>query len=1001
MGAGVRLELADADFLAFCTELAIAREEAGAGPSAHVSVGQRVDALQVIHGLNRSDAWLPPGVPPEAETAVAIFARHLAPILCETPAMRGALDGLLARIGPPGTFQPPLKPGWGRVTQKDTEKSNLKGKVEPRSEYFGDFLRSELRWQFFALLRLLRSAAVPTLLVVVPVATVLAFVFQHHPELICRYAPARAIALRSTTGCNDAETGVVVNPGTVSPEGRITGNGSTKQTLSPRPDHAGRADDSGALDRALAVLEIAGFDMSPTLLAQHLSATSPVNLHPALYLDTMLTRWPLPADRPIPRSKAGAMAVLNFGLAVAELERSKGAAEAIRARIPAIEERSAAQVTPVFVGDERLPDLNFAGEEEMPGLGFFAGIDPRLAQLAVDDVADELLSLSETVDGAGTDFSGIELARIADGMEVRFGVSAGSTTAQQDLVEFGTILLAFRDALQAQAPLDRSFESPLQPWPRVVSYIPMAAPVLALVWAVLGYPAAVARRLQNWPRQPPRLFHLIVPAPDGESALTATVLRVARALRHTAPLVTASLDIERSLSRTLRAGGYFSPVLRQRRNLAVHLVLIHRRTMVEHEPRRIAALFGRLRTAGVSIALYEYASDPDRVRVFGQPGAPTQDLALLLQEYPDARLILVTKGDEFTGGGAYGVAAATVERLKQWDQRVVVTPVPPGNWGLREWTLSQRLGLPIARAGIDGIPDLVATFPSDPGPVRGLPSRPASPAEWLHKATLSHTPADIVPSLPRLLAISEAEAAVPMAPPPDRVDAIAMTLRRWLGPDGYLWLQACASYPALRYPLTRWLGAALFGDRASSRSLAQLSQLGWFAVGRMPQALAARLRADLTDAQRGQIMGILGRFYAACQPETASPAQDAGRGYHDNRIAYEPDPLLDPVEAARILPAAMTPVPEAEEQTLRQVGLVVMADRAAVVLAVGLLALALFAVWPDRQALPLPPGAWLPAVAVLVVWTVAGVMVLAVTTALRRTRRSMPPTIAPTGERLA
>jgi hypothetical protein len=790
----------------------------------------------------------------------------------------------------------------------------------------------------------------------------------------------------------------------------------------------------GPLHRALTALERTGFDRSPAQLAEHLAATGSVGLDPALYLDAMLRRWPLAADHPIPRSRVGALAVVNFGMAAADLEGNTGALEAIQSRLPGLTQPEPGEWVTLPDGTV-LPDAPQDEDDRDLSLRGLFDIDPRLARLSVDEVVLGVWSLTPfpaditpgLSDGAPPGevqslrtnqqrfdqlSSGLAepvwdedlrlvyplntLQTFADALLSRFGVDPGFDPTGTETVTLNAIVAVIRASLEAEAPLDGSFRAVLVPWPAEVGLVLITPVLLALVWAWLGFAAALRRELARFPRVPPPQFHLVVPAPDREApALALAARRLAPQLRHTLPRETASLDVEATLARTLKQGGYFSPVLRTRRDVASHVVLIHRRTMAEHEPRRIAALLGQLQAAGVLMVLYEYAADPSRVRPFGQPGAPVRDLVSLLQEFPNARLIVVTTGEEFVGSGAYGASANSIRAICSWQHRAVVTPVPIAAWGMREWALSVRLGAPLGRAGADGVPDLAEIFPSDPqSPRRGpaaapLVAEPGAAAGWLRRMRERLLHGDRAVPLPSILVMGEAEAAVPRGSAPDRIEAQVASLRRWLGPKGFLWLQACASYPVLRYPLTRWLGEQLFGPAASPTTLAQLTQLPWFTVGRMPSALVRRLRQDVSATDAARIEDIFADFFELHAVEGPSPAQDAGHRYLGDQITFEPDALSTDIPGARQLPAKFAADPEAETARLRRVRLAVMADRVAVVVATALLSAALWAVWPERGALPLPPGAWVPVAALLLLWVVAGTIALLGVAALRRARRAL------------
>lgn len=1029
MPGAVRLQLTEPAFLAFCAALAQERAAAGAGPAARIGIGQRADALAVIAALNDSGGWLAPGLPPASETAETVFARHLAPILCESPAMLAALQRVLARDRVPGTFDPPLphKAPPAPEAPLPPPPPNLFWTL-----FTGEVFRRWLRLRDAAATGPGRAVLGAGALAVV--AVLAAPALQPQREAFCAAVESPQVPVTGLAAwvCRQDTDPIEPQPG---PPPEPTPFRNDRQTPDRAPEDGGAlpADQQlGPLHRALTALERTGFDRSPAQLAGHLAATGTLGLDPAFYLDAMLTRWPLASDRPIPRSRAGALAVVNFGIAAAELEGDAGALQAIRGRLPGLFQPANGEAE--LPDGTVLPDAPQGEGEAALSLRGLLGIDPRLARHAVDEVTFGVWALARAtamdpsdsfaavppvqaqavqqqqqqppaqanpgpVPGAGARdlralYPRADIEALAAQLQSRFGVDPGFEPAGADPVTLDGIAATIRAGLEAEAPLDGSFRVALDPWPAAVGFVVLAPVLLALSWAVLGYPGALRRRLARWPRLPPPQVHLVVPAPDREApALALAARRLAPWLRYTPPRETASLDVEASLARTLKQGGFFAPVLRTRRDVASHVVLIHRRTMAEHEPRRIASLLGQLQAAGVSMALFEYAADPARLRPFGQPGAAVRDPASLLQEFPEARLIVVTTGEEFTGAGAYGASADRVRALTDWPHRAVVTPVPVAAWGLREWALSVRLGAPLARAGDAGVPDLAAIFPSDPqGPGRGPAAAPARAGPmgamaWLRRMRETMLPGDPALPLPALLAMGEAEAAVPRGASPDRIEAQVASLRRWLGPKGFLWLQACASYPVLRYPLTRWLGERLFGAEAPLRSLAQLTQLPWFAVGRMPAPLVLRLRQALAPDDAARIEALFTEFFARHAVEGPSPGQDAGRSYGGDRIAYEPDALSAGIPGARHLPAGLAADPGAETARLRQVRLAVLADRTAVVVAAALLAAALWAVWPDRDAMPLAPGAWVPVAGIGMLWALAGALAVVGLGSLRRARR--------------
>ncbi|MCA9524812.1 MAG: hypothetical protein KC549_00770, partial [Myxococcales bacterium] len=98
------------------------------------------------------------------------------------------------------------------------------------------------------------------------------------------------------------------------------------------------------------------------------------------------------------------------------------------------------------------------------------------------------------------------------------------------------------------------------------------------------------------------------------------------------------------------------------------------------------------------------------------------------------------------------------------------------------------------------------------------------------------------------------------APPPAEVDALLAELRRFLGPDGYRWLQGLAAHPELRWPLTLFIGLRLQADGEpllSERRLIDLTRLPWLRAGWLPDWLRLRLLAGISPEDDQAVRAFL------------------------------------------------------------------------------------------------------------------------------------------------
>ncbi|NVD99433.1 hypothetical protein [Massilia sp. BJB1822] len=96
------------------------------------------------------------------------------------------------------------------------------------------------------------------------------------------------------------------------------------------------------------------------------------------------------------------------------------------------------------------------------------------------------------------------------------------------------------------------------------------------------------------------------------------------------------------------------------------------------------------------------------------------------------------------------------------------------------------------------------------------------------------------------------------APAADEIRELCQAIRGHLGHAGMRWVQACAVYPVLQWPLTLALGQLLIKDGTErERLLMRLSTLVWFRLGHMPDWL----RRGLSEGMEAGLQALLRSYY--------------------------------------------------------------------------------------------------------------------------------------------
>ncbi|RDJ10102.1 hypothetical protein B5K05_13280 [Rhizobium phaseoli] len=544
-------------------------------------------------------------------------------------------------------------------------------------------------------------------------------------------------------------------------------------------------------------------------------------------------------------------------------------------------------------------------------------------------------------------------------------------------------------------------------WP-YLAFLPL---LLASAWILAGLPHSLKAGLRNAMKgttgTPIRL-------PVG--VLTDTSprrpRRLARLLSQRDAFPGRRLNGERTVLATIAQGGFPTLIMRPAMRTVDYVFLVARRHRHDHERDRVIRLIDALKRGGVPLFVYDYDPDPRTLAPLAISNDEQADLRrrpakldmrALRELHGNARLVLVTDGRElvdfFTQRPLPFVAA-----LRAWPGRMLLTPVPIADWGLREMNLSEALDVRIGRATEEGFRDLAQVFRPSPRLLHrqalrqsksggeAAPSLTTRLFNWLSMAEKIIGP-DIVGPRPDEISFDDPALTSDTEPPFDFQKACVEAMRQWLGRPGFLWLAACAAYPQTRFNITLYLGLKLtFMTRSgpeplyTERLLARLTILPWFRTGRMPPWLRRILFEALTPAAKERVLAAVDELLQGKAPAGVSSQHliDLTIWRPENRaLDIPPDAVLaDMMITTR---SGLVPVIQGERfrEIFRSVLSRALIDRFVITGTVALWCLAAWWLWPRPQDAPHPIGSWLP-FAILLTAAVCGIGCLGVGLIWRR-----------------
>jgi hypothetical protein len=301
------------------------------------------------------------------------------------------------------------------------------------------------------------------------------------------------------------------------------------------------------------------------------------------------------------------------------------------------------------------------------------------------------------------------------------------------------------------------------------------------------------------------------------------------------------LNLPSTIAATIKAIGYPSLRYTFANKAPEYLVLINRVSVCDHQAKLFSELVRAFQKESVFVVHYFYEdpricadeSDQNRVR-----------LVELQNKYPKHRLIILGDGSEMIEP-ITGELDDWTTIFQSWNERALLTPVPPSLWGIREITLSKN-------------------FLVLPGTTYGL-SKLVGQMETTIRRPLSSWRADKAPAFSGKPDLNGTEPS-----------ELIVGLRLNLGEDVFQWLCACAVYPELDWNLTLYLGAlpALGEKLVNEENLLKLTGLEWFRRGNIPDAMRWHLINALDPEKEKAVRAALIELL-----EKAAPPENLARTY--------------------------------------------------------------------------------------------------------------------------
>jgi len=302
-----------------------------------------------------------------------------------------------------------------------------------------------------------------------------------------------------------------------------------------------------------------------------------------------------------------------------------------------------------------------------------------------------------------------------------------------------------------------------------------------------------------------------------------------------------------------RHGGWFTPRYRPRRVAPEYLLLARSLQREDHGAGLAGELARRLDEAGVAVRHFRFRDDPRRLIPWDGHSLRGASLAQLAEQHGAAHLILLSDLD-ILFHPLTGEPRPWLQTLERWPRRTWL------HSGAADAAVIQWLG----RRGF-------APLPFNRDSLADIGAWLQNPAEAVSKRDKADSPR--LESAPTLLDYAN-DWLSPYPPPAANLAALALDLRRSLGEDGFLLLQALAAYPEPHWNLSQALDFLLFQQTQPGQReerLLRLARLPWLRHGFIPDYLHEHWLRRLQPPQREQVQDAYAQLFNGLTDTASGP----------------------------------------------------------------------------------------------------------------------------------